>query len=392
MDTKLVIHEYPREITKKIVNDLQHRSILLLGPRQTGKSTLLRAAFPKAHYIDLLESDTFREFSLRPELLREQFNLNDQKLTVIDEIQKIPELFDEVQSLIDRNPEARFILTGSSARKLKRGQANLLGGRLWTRHLHPLTSCEFNPSELEKVLKYGALPRVLRSPDPKRDLFEYVGTYLKEEIQAEGLTRSLPQYSRFLETVATMNAKQINFTNIGNDAQIKPRTVHDHFQVLIDTLLGFSLSPFRKTKTRKAVATDKFYLFDIGVANALQRRFEIEPRTPAYGETLEHLIFLELRAFIDYEAPGTPLEYWRSQSKFEVDFIFNETCAIEVKAKESISDQDLKGLRALKEEKLQKSFLCISLEKRRRRTEDGIEIFPLQDFLRSLWDGEITHD
>lgn len=390
LDNNITPHIYPRLLAKELLDDLKLKSILLLGPRQTGKSTLLKTLFPGALYLNLHQADTLRELSSRPERMREWITSNPEnfQVVILDEIQKLPELCDEVQTIIDRDPNIRFILTGSSARKLKRGKANLLGGRLWTRHLHPLISKEFGHDSISRVLNFGALPHVMNSSDPKRELNEYVGTYLKEEIQAEGLTRSLPQFSRFLDSIAFLNAKQINYTEVGNDSQISPRTVRDHFQILLDTLLGFSLPPFQKTKTRKAVATEKFYLFDIGVANALMKRFETQAKTPQYGDLVEHLVFLELKAFIDYQAIDQSLHYWRSQSKFEVDFILNEKHAIEVKGKENVSASDFKGLHALMEENLMQTYTCVTLEKSRRKTKEGVDLIPLQEFLSLLWAGK----
>lgn len=362
------------------------KSIFLLGPRQTGKSTLLRRELPDARFVDLLEADTFRELATRPERLRE--TLGAQTTTVvIDEVQKLPELLDEVQLLIDRNPRLRFIMTGSSARKLKRGHANLLGGRAWTASLHPLTSRElgFGTEAVSHLLRWGGLPAIHLSRNPIEELRAYVGSYLREEIQAEGLTRSLSQFSRFLDTASLCSGEQINFTGIGSDAGISPRTVHDHFEILLDTLIGYRLAPFQKTKKRKAVATAKFFLFDLGVANLLNRRLQFEQGTPDFGRVLEHFIFLELVAGLSYRRSDLPLTFWRSQSKLEVDFLIGTDSAIEVKAKERVTDRDLTGLRALNEEKIFKRLLCVSLEKERRTTEDGIEILPYMEFLREWW-------
>ena len=237
------------------VSDLvKHRSLFLFGPRQTGKSTLLRQTFPDARYIDLLEANTFRELSAYPETLRQSLAPRE-KLVIIDEVQKLPVLLDEAQALIDRNKQLRFIFTGSSARKLKRGQANLLAGRAWFCRLHPLVSTEVSYKDLNRRLNIGSLPAIFDSAAPREDLNAYVGGYLKEEIRAEGLVRSIESFSRFLEVAALTNAHVLNYTSVSNDAGIPPRTVREHYQILEDTLIGFQLPPYQRTRKRKPVAT-----------------------------------------------------------------------------------------------------------------------------------------
>jgi predicted AAA+ superfamily ATPase len=215
---------YPRAL--QLAEIVKRKSLFLLGPRQTGKSTLLRTLFPHAQYVDLLESNTFRELSAFPETLRQRVRPGE-KLLIVDEIQKLPELLDEVQLLIDRDRDLRVILTGSSARKLRRGHANLLGGRALFLVLHPLVSPELGFARLLDRMNWGGLPSVLDSPAPEQDLGAYVGSYLKEEIQAEGLTRAIGNYSRFLEMASHLNGQQVNYTKVGNDAQVAPRTVRD---------------------------------------------------------------------------------------------------------------------------------------------------------------------
>jgi predicted AAA+ superfamily ATPase len=368
---------------------IETKSIFLVGPRQTGKSTLLRSQFPAARYVDLLEADTFRELSTYPESLRQRL-APDENLVIIDEIQKLPRLLDEVQLLIDRNKNLRFILTGSSARKLKRGSANLLGGRAYFLPFHPLTSIELGGGA-ERLLdrcNWGSLPGIIDSKRPKMDLDAYVGTYLREEIQAEALTRSIENFSRVLNFSAHLNAEQINYTKIGNDAGVPARTVRDYFQVFTDTLIAHLLPAYQKTTKRKPVATEKFYFFDTGVARNLARSGEVAPSTPAFGKALEHLILLELIAYRDYNFKDASLQYWRSQSQFEVDFLIGEKIAIEVKGASRVSPQDLKGLRALGEELRLERKIVVSSESDRRIIDD-IEIVPCRDFLRDLWEHKI---
>lgn len=377
---------YERALPLKEI--LKHRSVFLLGPRQTGKSTLVRRLFPEAALYDLLEADTFREFSARPEFLRQTLP-SQQEVVIVDEIQKLPPLLDEIQLLIDRNKRLRVILTGSSARKLRRGGANMLAGRAWICHLHPLVSAELRHERLLDRLNWGSLPAIIDSPHPKEDLRAYIGTYLQEEIRAEGLTRSIQNFSRFLEVAALTHGEQINFTSVASDAGVPPSTVREHYQILEDTLIGHQLPAFRKTVKRKPVATAKFYFFDVGVANVLRRTGSIEEGSEAYGRALEHLVFLELRSYLSYHRREDELAYWRSLSQFEVDFVVGSTVAIEVKAKSRVSPRDYKGISALAEEIRLKRKIVVCNEKRRRKTDDGVEIFSPSDFFRELWSGGI---
>jgi uncharacterized protein len=290
-----------------------------------------------------------------------------------------------VHLLIERNKSLRFVLTGSSARKLRRGGANMLAGRAWVRHLFPLVWAEHSERDLTRLLLHGSLPSVLGSPYPEEDLRQYVGVYLAEEIRAEALTRSIEAFSRFMNVAALSNGEQLNFTKIGNDAQVPPRTVREFFTVLSDTLVGFELPPYQKLTSRKAVATSKFYFFDLGVAHALQGIREVVEGTPAYGRALEHLIACELRAYHSYRRSSEPLTYFRSRSQLEVDFVLGDRVAIEVKASGRVSDRDARGLNALSEDvRLQKRIIvCTELEP--RLLDNGIEVLPVAHFLNQLW-------
>ncbi len=376
---------YSRALQLKEV--LRHRSLFLFGARQTGKSTLLRDRFPDATFFDLLEADTFRELSARPEYMRQTVPEN-ARLVVVDEVQKLPSLLDEVHLMIERNKDLRFVLTGSSARSLKRGAANLLAGRAWVARLHPLVFAEVGPGRLMERLNRGGLPAVLDSPAPAEDLRAYVGTYLQEEIRAEGFARSIEGFSRFLTVAGTCNGEQVNYTAVGSDAGVPPRTVREYFQILEDTMLGHQLPAYQKTVKRKPVATSKFFFFDVGVANVLLRRSEIQPGSESFGRALEHLVFLEVRARLDYQRIDQPLCYWRSRSRLEVDFVVGDHLAIEVKSKARITRRDLSGLRALSEEIPLERKIVVCTEARRRRDAD-VEILPVEDFLTDLWQGKI---
>ena len=371
------------------------RSVFLLGPRQTGKSTLLRASFPDALFLDLLDAQTFRSLAVAPNLIGERARAlkGRHRVVIVDEIQKLPELLDEIHRLMELDRSLRFILTGSSARKLRTRGRNLLGGRAGLVRMHPIAYPELGTAgprhSWADMLRWGGLPSVLDSKTSKDDLQAYVGLYLQEEIRAEGLARSVPNFSRFLETAAAMNGEILNYTKLGNDAQLSPRTVRDYFQILQDTLVGDLLPPFQRTRTRKAVATEKFYFFDVGVTNALVERWTVSPRTPEYGRALEHLVGREIRASIDYLRNDRHLFFWRSLSRLEVDFVLAEgqkpVAAIEVKASRSVSPQDLKGLRAFAEDWPRVRKVVVSLEPHPRTTEDGVEILPVEEFLARLW-------
>lgn len=363
---------------------IEERSAFLFGPRQTGKTTLLRTVFPEAVFYNLLEADTFREVSTRPEVIRQRLT-GRERLIVIDEIQRLPALLNEVQTMLDRNSSLRFVLTGSSARSLRRGGVNLLGGRARVAHLFPLVHAEAGTGSLDRRLSVGSLPAILDSPSPHEDLAAYVGTYLREEIRAEGLVRSIESFSRFLDTAALSNGQLVNFTQTGSDAGVPTRTVREHYQLLEDTLLGWMLPPYGGTQKRKPVATPKFYLFDTGVANHLLRRREVLPGSPEYGQALEHLILLELRAWLSYRRIGEPLAFWRSQSQIEVDFVLGDRVAIEVKSSERVTERDFRGLRALAEEVPLERKIVVSRERASWKTDDGIEVIPVTEFLTMVW-------
>ena len=363
---------------------LAKRSHFLLGPRQTGKTSLIRKTLGSARVYDLLDTSVYLALSQRPGRLAEELGPRD-RIVVIDEIQRLPILLNEVHRLIETRG-VRFLLTGSSARKLRRGGVNLLGGRARTKYLHPLTWSELGDRfDLTRAAARGLLPSIYFSDDPGADLEAYAGQYLQQEIVAEGATRNVPAFSRFLKVAALCHGTIVNFTNVANDAQVARTTVYEYFEILNDTLVLHELPAWRKTRTRKPLASSKYYFFDIGIVGALQgRRFR--PGTPEFGVALETLVMHELLSHRDYVS-GEPLGYWRSTSGFEVDFILGDHTAVEVKAKEAVSHQDLRSLEALAEEKKLKRYLCVCLEPRPRRVK-GITVLPLAHFLGALWGGE----
>lgn len=365
---------------------LEKKSHFLLGPRQTGKTFLIRHALQGARVYDLLDSSIYLTLSHRPERIAQELTPQD-RVVVIDEIQRLPALLNEVHRLIEERG-IRFLLTGSSARKLRRGGVNLLGGRARTIHLHPLTYRELGRRfDLVRAVERGLLPSIYFSDDPRADLHAYAGTYLQQEIVAEGLTRNVPAFSRFLRVAAQCNGTIVNFTNVANDAQVARTTVYEYFEILQDTLLLHELPAWRKSKKRKPVASSKYYFFDVGVVAALQGR-EYRPGTPEFGEAFETYILHELLSYRDYVS-GEPLSYWRSTSGFEVDVIIGDHTAVELKAKEHLSPQDLKPVLALAEEQNLKRYLCVSLEPR-PRTIGQVTALPFREFLEQLWSGAYT--
>ncbi|MBL7663018.1 ATP-binding protein [bacterium] len=366
---------------------LARKSLFLLGPRQTGKTTYIKSYFPTAKIYNLLEADTFRDLSQRPENIRKQLTKNDQ-LIIVDEIQKLPSLLDEIHLMIEANKDLRFILTGSSARKLKKQNLNLLAGRAASASFYPLVYPEFTEHDLLKRINRGGLPSIYLSADYHADLKDYIGMYLQEEIKFESSIRNIEAFSRFLTVAGLHSGELINYTNIGNDSAVPPRTVREYYQMLEDTLLGYQLPPFQHTSKRKPVATSKFYLFDVGVANALKGTADITYGSKSFGDAIEHLILIELKAYLSYQRKNLPLTFWRSLSKIEVDFVIGDSIALEVKGKERIGRNDLKGLKSIAEEQKFARLILICLEKNYRK-EGNIEIFPVEKFLHELWSGEI---
>lgn len=363
---------------------LASKSHFLLGPRQTGKTHLLRHALPDARVYDLLDPRVYLDLSTHPGRLSEELSPRD-TLVVIDEVQRLPELLNEVHLLIERRG-IRFLLTGSSARKLRGGGVNLLGGRARIRRLRPLCFPELGEHfELERALRNGLLPAIYFSDDARADLDAYAGTYLQQEVVAEGATRNVQAFSRFLRIASQCNAKVINFTEVASDAQVPRTTIYEYFEILRDTLLLEEVPAWRVSRTRKPLVSSKYYFFDVGVVAQLQGR-PFRPGTPEFGEALETYVAHELLCRRDY-ASSEPVAHWRAASGFKVDFILGDHTAIEVKAKRNVGRHDLRALHALREEGSLKRHICVSLE-RSARTVGGIELLPVTAFLKSLWDGE----
>ena len=380
---------YPRKIDLPFP---PRESFFLWGPRQTGKSTLLRHRYPDAIWIDLLKADEFRRSTQRPERLREELlALPHCPFVVIDEIQKVPALLDEVHWLIE-NHQMHFALCGSSARKVKRGHANLLGGRAIRFELQGLVSEELGEHfDLQRLLNHGYIPSHYDKPNPTRHIRAYISDYLKEEIAAEGLVRNLPAFAHFLDAMALTDGEIVNYTNIASDCGVASNTVKEYFQILQDTMLGSLLSTYKKRPKRKVSQTPKFYLNDIGIVNCLAKRKGLEPGTELYGKALENWVFHELKCHSLYSEAFYELSYWRLANGAEVDCIAGDLAlAVEVKASRQIKNSHLKGLRELiKDQPLTQKRMIVCLEDKERISDDGIYIMPAESFCRKLWQGQL---
>ncbi len=371
-------------------SDLTTRSVFLFGPRQTGKTTLLRRRYPTAPWFSLLQGDVFLRLSANPGRLREELEDAEPNAgpVVIDEIQKLPALLDDVHDLIERRG-FRFVLTGSSPVKLRRGGSNLLGGRARVRELMPLVSVEIPEFDLGRALLYGTIPSIYLSDEPRLDLEAYCGTYLQLEVQAEGLVRGIEPFSRFLRSAARRSGEQIVFERIASEAQVPARTVREFYQVLSDTLLGVMLEPIEPSRANhRIVSRGKFYFFDVGVAHALAGTTALDDHTAEYGRALEQLIFMEIRAWRSYRRDDRPFGFWRTTDGMEVDFLLGSQTAIEVKATSNATRADARGLSDIAGEAGFSRRILVCREPV-RRTVDGIEILPIHTFLDELWSGKV---
>ncbi len=370
-----------------VASVLAKKSCFLFGPRQCGKSSLIRETIPEAYIFDLLSNDTFRLLSRSPGYIEEVCQ-DAARPVVIDEIQKLPALLDEVQRLIETKG-LRFLLTGSSARKLRQGGVNLLGGRARVRNIHPFSAAELGDTfDLDKALNTGLLPGIWFSDAPEEDLSGYITLYLEQEIMQEGATRNLPAFSRFLEVAALSSGEQINYQSIAMDAQVARSTVQEYFKILKDTLLAREVPVWRKGKSRKTVETAKFYFFDTGFARKLQGRKSVERGTPEYGHAFESWVLHEIAAFTDACRIGSEIAYWRTRTGLEVDFVIDGKAAIEAKTTRHAGAGDISGLKAIADEATFRHRILVCDEPR-ARVVDGIEITPWRDFISRLWNGDI---
>ena len=372
------------------------QSAFLWGPRKTGKSTLLRERFPDAVRFDLLDTRLLLEFTRSPWALAERLAaLDGPTLTspvIIDEVQKVPAVLDEVHRLIE-DKGLGFVLCGSSARKLKRGHGNLLGGRAWRFGLHPLTYAEIPDFDLLRALNRGLIPQHYDTKQYRRALAGYVDDYLKEEVFDEGLVRNTPAFSRFFDALSFSHGELLNFSNVARDCGVDSKTVREYFQILVDTLVGTLLEPFSRRRSREVITrAPKFYLFDVGVAGHLMGRRVERPAGPEFGRALEHLVLMELLAYRSYREVELPVRFWRTRSGLECDFVLGREggVVIEVKGSTRLRPSDLRSIRAYVDEHSPRQAIVVCNERDARRTSDGIWILPWERFLEQLWSGAIV--
>ncbi len=375
------------------INLPPRQSAFLWRARKTGKSTYLKKCFPQSLVYDFLKTDLFFELSKKPSLLRERLLAKDNKTlnypVILDEVQKVPQVLDEIHWLIE-NKGLRFILCGSSARKLKRGKANLLGGRAWRYEMFPFVSAELKDFNLLHVLNSGMIPAHYLNKNSKKALTAYTQDYLKEEVFAEGLTRNIPAFSRFFDAMGYSHGELINYSNIARECGVDSKTVKEYYQILVDTLLGRMIDSFKRRQNRRVIsAIPKFYLFDVGVAGAIINRRLNEEKGELFGKAFEHLIFMEITAYNSYNELDYRINFWRTKHGLEVDFILGEgEVAIEVKSMSRIDKRDLCPLTAFIEEYSPRKALVVCNEKE-ERVHGQIQIMPYRKFLRDLWEGKI---
>lgn len=371
------------------IQDAETESVFFFGARQTGKTTLLKNLFPNTRYYDLLKSDEFERLSRKPSLLREELiNIPSDELIIIDEIQKLPILLDEVHWLIT-NCGLRFILTGSSARKLRRGGVNLLGGRALQNNFYPLVSTEIPDFDLDRAVNNGMIPRHYLIHDATKRIRGYVGNYLQSEIIEEARVRNLAAFNRFLEAASLTSGEMLVYSNVAADCGVSSVTVKSYFEILEDTLFGYTIPAYTKTKKRKLIQAPKFYLFDVGITNYLLHRSHLQQGSPEYGHAFEHLVIQELIAYLGYQQRQEEISYWRTSSGTEIDVVLGDAkVGIEIKSTKELRNNQLKGLRSFGKDYPEARLIAVTLDKYRRLV-DNIEIIPVLEFFADLWSGKI---
>lgn len=372
--------------------DIENRldeAMFLFGGRQTGKSTLLKERFPKAVFIDLLKSDVRNRFKQHPEEFRESLlRYPPETLVIVDEIQKVPDLLDEVHWLMVEKG-LWFILSGSSARKIKKSGANNLGGRAIPETLFPLVSAEIPDFDLERAVQNGMIPRHYAVANARNRMRAYIDLYLKEEIIEEALVQNADEFVRFMEVAAIMDGEILNYENVASDCEVSANTVKAYYKILVDTLLGFEVPAYRKVIKRKLYKAPRFYYFDVGIANHLTKRYHLAPRTPEYGHAFEHLIMQEIAAYLGYTNSDEELTYWHTYENLEVDAVIGDArVAIEIKSKEHIDHDDKKGVTEFAKEHPDTRQIIVSRDRISRRSGD-VDLYYVTDFFKALWAGEI---
>lgn len=375
------------------VADAQDGSVFLFGARQTGKTTLLLHLFPDNKFYDLLETDTYERLRRNPSLLRQELTgLREGEIVIIDEIQLIPELLNEVHWLITRH-KIHFILSGSSARKLRRRGVNTLGGRAVRNVLYPLVSAEIEDFDVVRAVNRGLLPtHYMASNDKqlKKRMQAYISVYLKEEIAAEALVRKLASFNRFMEVAALTDGEMVNYNNIAQDCGVDAKTVKEYFSILEETLVGYMVPAYRKSVKRRLNQSPRFYYFDVSLPNYLLHRYDLQPGSEDFGHAFEHLLVQEIIAYLGYTDSEEALTYWHTYSGYEVDAILGDArVAIEFKSSTEVQSRHLKGLKAFQEEHPGARLIIVSLDVAPRQL-NGVEVLPVKQFLHELWEGRIV--
>lgn len=377
---------------KRLIFPSKSKSFFLFGPRQTGKSTFVKALLgPKDLYIDLLPQRSFLNYVKNPGRLREEIRAhletNKKFICVIDEIQKIPILLDEVHELIE-STDIQFILTGSSARKLRRGGANLLAGRAYTYHLFPLTFKEIGKKfNLEKALRIGTLPILWKhTEEDYREFFRsYTETYLKEEVAAEGLVRNIGPFSQFLDIVAANDGEIVNFSNIARECSVSVKTVQQYYQILQDTFLAFKLPAWQRSPRKRLVAHPRYYLFDPGVTNSLAHTFDEPLNQKVRGRRFEQFVITQILAFIHYNRLDYQLFHWRTNHGAEVDLLICQgqriIYAVEIKSSQNIVKESLHGLRSFLSVHPDVPVFVVGHNQKPRKLSDSITLMNWHDFI-----------
>ncbi len=367
-------------------------SVFLFGARQTGKTTLLLSLFPNSRFYDLLENDTYERLRRNPSLLRQELEeCEPGEIVIIDEIQLIPELLNEVHWLIARK-DIHFILSGSSARKLRRKGVNTLGGRAIRNVLYPLVSAEIPDFDPIKAVNRGMLPTHYLAPNDRilrKRMQAYISVYLKEEIAAEALVRRLPSFTRFMEVAALTNGEMVNYRNVAQDCGVDAKTAKEYFNILEQTLIGYLVPAFSHTVKRKINQAPRFYYFDVAIPNYLLHRHDLQPGSVDFGHAFEHLLIQELIAYMGYNDIENTLSYWHTYTGYEVDAVLDDAkVAIEFKSTSEVKSKHLRGLKAFKEEHPDARLIIVSLDPQPRIFND-VEVMPVTHFLGQLWQGKI---
>ncbi len=371
---------------------LEESSLFLFGPRMTGKTSYIENELQKKAVLSIsfLDGDTLDAFRRNPVLLRSMLKGRQEGFVIVDEVQLFPPVLLDIQHIMTHS-DIQFLLTGSSARRLKKSGSNLLGGRAGIVSMHPFVWKEIKDKdpELESIFETGMLPKAFASSSYKVQLRNYVRGYLENEIAAEGSRRDLTVFSSFLSFAATENTELMNFSNMSRDIGMSADTVKNWYQILVDSFIGYYLRPYRKGSKRIPVNTSKFYFFDVGVARTAAHMPVPVETMSEFGKMFENYIFMELKAYMDYNMSDDELCFWRTREGYEVDFVIAGKLAIEVKTSKNITGKELKGLRAFMEEGAVRDYIIVCRERFERVTDDGIRIMPWKHFLDRLWAGDL---